>query len=146
MEENCNSDLLKYIRECRQAGFEDFQIRIPLLDNGWELHEVQKAFEAIRTEEEKQLKKKRIKDNKIVYVYKNSFTVHLDSEVAKIIEKRAKKNILTAEEQIEDIIRRSCVNLKKKDSEAVDNVDDIFLKLFSRKNTGRPRSDKSVKW
>ena len=140
MEENCNSDLLKYIRECRQAGFEDFQIRIPLLDNGWELHEIQKAFEAVRTEEEKQLKKKRVKDNKIVYVYKNSYTIHLDTEVAKLIEKRAKKNMLKPEEQIEYIERRSCVNLKKKDSEAVDNVDDIFLKLFSRKNTGRPRT------
>jgi hypothetical protein len=134
-----NPELLRYIKACKEKGFEDFQIRIPLLDNGWELHEVQKAFEAARAEEEKQLKKKRIKDNKIVYVYKNSFTIHLDSEVAKIIEKRAKKNILTAEEQIEDIIRRSCVNLKKKDAEAVDNVDDLFLKLFSRKNTGRPR-------
>ena len=45
---------------------------------------------------------------------------------------------IVKQEQIEDIVRRSCVNAKKT-SETQDNVDDLFLKLFSRKNTGRPR-------
>ena len=49
-----------------------------------------------------------------------------------MIEKRAKRNMLTVPEQIEDIVRRSCVNTKK-NSEVQDKVDDLFLKLFSRK-------------
>ena len=136
-----NSELVKYIKECREKGFEDYQIRIPLLDNGWPLDEVERAFYEIKQQENKKLKKKQVKDNKIIYVYKNSMTVHLSEDVFKIIEKRARKNILTPEEQVEDIIRRSCVNTKKS-SEIQDNVDDIFLKLFSRKNTGRPRVNK----
>jgi uncharacterized protein Smg (DUF494 family) len=138
--EPINPELLEYISECRKLGYEDFQIRIPLLDHGWELHVIQEAFEFLKKEEEKKLKKKEVrKDSKTVYVYKNSYTIHLDSEVAKLIEKRAKKNMLKPEEQIEDIVRRSCVSLKKKDSEAIDNVDDIFLRLFSRKSAGRAK-------
>jgi len=134
-----NPNLVNYIRECRDSGFEDYEIRIPLVENGWNLSDITRAFEAVKKEEEKRLKKKLVKDNKVTYVYKNTFTIHLDSEVVKIIEKRAKKNLLTPVEQIEDIVRRSCVCQKNKQTSAVDNVDDIFLKLFSRKNTGRPK-------
>ena len=63
----------------------------------------------------------------------------VSSAISKAL-KRAKKNMLTVPEQIEDIIRRSCVNTKK-NSEAQDNVDDAFLKLFSRKTSGRPRKN-----
>jgi O6-methylguanine-DNA--protein-cysteine methyltransferase len=132
-----NSELLKYIAECREKGFEDYEIRIPLLENGWQLDEIQEAFDEIRKEEDKKLKVKQVKDNKTIYVYKNSMTIHLGTEVYGTIAKRAKKNMLTPEEQVEDIIRRSCVNTKK--NETADNVDDIFLKLFSRKNSGRPK-------
>ena len=131
--------LLEYIKACREKGFEDYEIRIPLLDNRWPLDEIERAFYEIKQQEDKKLKKKEVtKDKKIVYRYKNTLTIHLDSEIMKIVEGRAKKNMLTAEEQIEDIIRRSCVNIKKT-AGVEDNVDDLFLKLFSRKTCGRPR-------
>ena len=36
-------------------------------------------------------------------------TINIDDEEKKILDKRAKKNLLNLREQIEDIIRRSCV-------------------------------------
>ena len=130
-----NPEVVNFIIECRKRGFEDYEIRIELVEHGWPLNEVQAAFEEVKNEEEKKLKKKVVRENKTVYVYKNSMTVHLSEEVFKLIEKRARKNILTSEEQVEDIIRRSCVNTKKSSAEAADKVDDLFLKLFSRKST-----------
>jgi hypothetical protein len=139
MPDSINPELLKYIIECRKLGFEDFEIRIPLLENGWELSVVQEAFDSIKKEEDKKLKTKKTSGQKTIYVYKNSMTIHLSESVFTTISKRAKRNMLTPEEQVEDIVRRSCVNTKKSD-EIKDNVDDIFLKLFSRKNNGRPKT------
>ena len=137
-----NSELIKFITEARARGYEDYQIRLPLLDNGWPLKDVEHAFYDIKLAEQKKLKKKeKTKSNKTVYVYKNSMTIHLDSEIDKQIAKRAKKNMLTSEEQVEDIIRRSCVNTKKS-AEVTDKVDDLFLKLFSRKTSGRTKKNK----
>jgi len=137
--EKANSELIKFIIEARKRGFDDWQIREPLLKNGWPECWVESAFLAIKQQQDAKLKtKSRISGNKIVYKYKNSLTIHLDSEILKIIEKRAKKNMLTIAEQIEDIVRRSCVNVKKAQGENSDKVDDVFLKLFSRKNCGRP--------
>ena len=134
---NSNSALINYITEARARGFEDCQIRLPLLDNGWPLKDVERAFYEIKLTEQKKLKKKQKSDGKVVYVYKNSMTIHLDNEVMKMIEKRARKNMLTAVEQVEDIVRRSCVNTKKNTAEVQDRVDDLFLKLFSRKVKGK---------
>ena len=132
-------ELLSFIKTCKQQGYEDYQIRIPLIEKGWPLDEVQRAFYELKKTEEKKLKKEVKKDNKVIYVYKNSMTIHLSEDVFKTVSKRAKKNMLTPEEQVEDIVRRSCVNTKNKNAEIKDNVDDIFLKLFSRKNCGRPK-------
>lgn len=129
--------LIDFIKTCKQQGYEDFQIRIPLLEKGWPLDEVQRAFYEIKQSESKKLKKEIKRDHKTVYVYKNSMTIHLSEDVFKTISKRAKKNMLSEEEQVEDIVRRSCVNVKK-NSEPKDDVDDLLLKLFSRKNCGRP--------
>lgn len=138
--ERANSELIKFILEARRRGFDDWQIREPLLKHDWPENEVERAFCEIKQEEEKKLKKReRTRENKVIYVYKNSMTIHLDNEVLKIIEKRAKRNMLSAKEQIEDIVRRSCANTKK-NSAVKDDVDDLFLRLFSRKNTGRPRT------
>ena len=41
-------------------------------------------------------------------------SIELDKDEIKILEKRAKKNLMTLKEQIEDIIRRSCVSSSKK--------------------------------
>lgn len=137
-----NPELIKFILEARKRGFDDWQIREPLLKKGWPETIVEQAFTCLKKQEDASLKKKEKQSGKIVYKYKNSIMIHLDSEILKMIEKRAKKNILTIQEQIEDIVRRSCVNLKK-NAAVQDNVDDLLLKLFSRKNTGRPRTDKN---
>ena len=41
-------------------------------------------------------------------------TIELDDEEIRILNKRAKKNIMELKEQVEDIIRRSCINAKGK--------------------------------
>jgi hypothetical protein len=65
-------------------------------------------------------------------------TVLLDDEEVKILEKRAKKNIMTLREQIEDIIRRSCVSSKKKKTSKI-KFDDKLISAFARNKSGRPR-------
>jgi len=59
-------------------------------------------------------------------------TVVLDSLVKKKLEARAKKELMTLEELINDILRRSVVLYKGKSSVS-DKVDDKFITLFSRK-------------
>jgi hypothetical protein len=68
-----------------------------------------------------------------------SISIDLDEEEVKLLEKRAKKNILSLKEQVEDIIRRSCVNAKKNKSTPDDKFDDKLIGIFSRRAKGRPR-------
>ncbi len=122
IEEKANPELIKFILECRRRGFDDSQIKEPLLNHGWPLASVDKAFESLK------------RKNKVDtgYKVKNQVTVYLTSDVLSVLEKRAKKNLFNLNEQIEDILRRSCINTKKLKQEE-DKVDDLFLKLFSRK-------------
>jgi len=69
-------------------------------------------------------------------------TINLDDEEVKILEKRAKKNILTLPEQVEDIIRRSCINSKKTTSRPA-KIDDPLVAIFSRQKTGRKKGTKT---
>ena len=129
-----DAKLVEFIRACREAGWDDWQIREPLLKNGWEVEEIGAAFLQVKYEENQKLKKKvKTKTGEVVERYKNSVTIHLDSEVLKAIEKRAKKNMLTPAEQIEDIIRRSCVTQKNQQALGKDDVEDKFIGFFSRR-------------
>jgi hypothetical protein len=112
-----NKDLVKFIKEARSRGFDDYQIKEPLLKKGWPLDEIEAAFASI----------------KVKIKFKNKITIYLDSDVLKVIDQRAKKNMFTISEQIEDILRRSAINAKtiKKQQE---KLDDMFIALFSRKN------------
>ncbi len=65
-------------------------------------------------------------------------TIRLSDEEVKILKKRAKKNLLNLREQIEDIVRRSCITSKKGTGYS-DNIDDKFIGIFSRKNRGKKR-------
>lgn len=114
-----NKSLVKFIKESRKRGFDDFQIREPLLKKGWSLDEIEKAFYVLKPR----------------YKFKNKVSIFLDSEVLKMIDKRAKKNMLTLSEQMEDILRRSCVNLKKGTSRKV-KCDDSLVAIFSREKRG----------
>ena len=65
-------------------------------------------------------------------------TISLDEDEVKILKKRAKKNILTVKEQVEDIIRRSCISSKTGGYKRV-KVDDKLVGIFSRERKGRKK-------
>jgi len=65
-------------------------------------------------------------------------TIDIGEDVKKIINKRAKKNLLTLREQIEDILRKSAVRTKSGTSTSF-KVDDRLVEVFSRQKRGRPR-------
>jgi hypothetical protein len=64
---------------------------------------------------------------------KSRLVLDIDTDVYKILEKRAKKEMLAIEQLCEDIIRRSVVSYKGKSKTTEDKVDDKFLSYFSRK-------------
>ncbi len=66
-------------------------------------------------------------------------TILIDKEEEKILKRRAKKNLMTLREQIEDIIRRSCVSAKRRKSLPKDKTDDKLIRIFSRARRGRRR-------
>jgi hypothetical protein len=70
-------------------------------------------------------------------------TIDLDENVRKVLMKRAKKNLLTLREQIEDILRRSCVRSAGK-SYYNEKVDDKLVGIFSRSRKGRKKKVKKV--
>jgi hypothetical protein len=114
--------LLDFIKEARARGFDDYQIREPLLKKGWPAEEVEEAFFILKS----QLKKTQLK-------YKTKLEIYVDNKVLASIEKRAKKNLFSLNEQVEDILRRSCVNLNKASSSVDEKLDDKFIALFSRR-------------
>ncbi len=116
-----NKQLVDFINEARKRGFGDFKIKEALLNHGWPLEEVEKAFISL-------VSKDRIK---------NQITIFLDDELMKGLEKRAKKNIFTVSEQIEDILRRSVINQSNKKSVYDEKLDDALVSIFSRKKIGR---------
>jgi hypothetical protein len=111
-----NSKLIKFIKEARKRGFDDFQIRDPLIKQGWPLDELELAFASLKPK----------------YQHKNRVILYLDSEILKRIEKRADKNMFTITEQIDDILRRSTLNMRKK-TPSEEKLDDKFISYFSRK-------------
>ena len=73
-----------------------------------------------------------------------SVTINIDEEVKKIISKRAKKNLLSLREQIEDILRKSAVRTKTGTSTTI-KVDDTLVYAFSREKRGRKKKKKKKK-
>lgn len=71
-------------------------------------------------------------------------TISLSDEEVKTLNKRAKKNILSLKEQIEDIIRRSCINYKKPSYSRV-KPDDRLVSIFSRERRGKPSIKRRTK-
>jgi hypothetical protein len=63
----------------------------------------------------------------------------LDDDLVKVINTRAKKNMMNFNEQVEDILRRSCISIKKQRSTIDKDLDDKFIGLFSRRTSGRAR-------
>ena len=112
-----NKKLIIFIKEARKKGYDDFQIREPLLKHGWPLNEVESAFNYLKPK----------------YKYKNKVSMFLDSEILKKLQKRADKNLFTLSEQIEDILRRSVLSQRNSISKNPEKLDDKFIAFFSRK-------------
>ena len=72
-------------------------------------------------------------------------TINLDKEEVKILTKRSDKNYFNLKEQVEDIIRRSCVTYKKAQQYRTIKVDDKLVGIFSRARRGRKKKKKSKK-
>jgi hypothetical protein len=116
-----NQDLIRFIKEARNRSFEDFEIRAPLIKVGWPKDEIELAFEELKKKQEKQFSGAKVQ-----------IKISLDKKVYKILDSRARKNILSIEEQVEDIIRRSAVLSLKKQPKA-EKIDDLLVGIFSRK-------------
>jgi len=71
-------------------------------------------------------------------------TIQLDDEEVTILEKRAKKNLMSLREQVEDIIRRSCVSTKTTTTSRF-KADDKLVEVFSRERRGRKKKKKVKK-
>ncbi len=68
-------------------------------------------------------------------------TIDLSDEEVKILEKRAKKNMLSLREMIEDIVRRSCIRSKISGTSRL-KCDDKLVGIFSKEKRGRKRKAK----
>ena len=72
-------------------------------------------------------------------------SIQLDEGEVKILEKRAKKNFLSLREQVEDIVRRSCISSAKSVGYRTIKIDDKLVAIFSRYKSGRKKKKKSKK-
>ena len=62
-----NKRLINFIKEARRRGYDDYQIRDPLLKHGWALDEIERAFLSLKPK----------------YKFKNKVNIFLDNEVLK---------------------------------------------------------------
>ena len=121
-----NPELIEFIHEARRKGFDDSSIKKPLIDNGWTIKDIQLAFEKANSQ-------RFIKEGG-----KNKIAIYLSDEIISVVSKRAKKNLLSVPEQIEDIVRRSSIH-SKSSTTSKEKLDDLLVSIFSRKKTGRKK-------
>ena len=71
-----------------------------------------------------------------------SITINISEHEKKLLKERAKRNLFTIKEQIEDIIRRSCRSQKSrsKSQSREPKIDDKLVNIFSK-----PRKSKKKK-
>jgi len=112
-----NKHLIDFIRESRMRGFDDYEIRRPLLEAGWPHDEVELAFTALKPK----------------LTHKHRICTYVDADVLEALEKRAKRNKFTLDEQISDILRRSVVNSSSQSSLKPEKLDDSLVGVFSRR-------------
>src|SRR3989338_2496517 len=113
-----NTDLIRFIKEARKRGFEDYEIRSPLSKEGWSSNAVEEAFNYL--------------DSRIKSGSKMRVVVNLNKKVYAIVDRRARKNLLSVEEQFEDIVRRSAATTKVRKI-GNEKIDDLLVSIFSRK-------------
>jgi len=72
--------------------------------------------------------------------------IDLSDDEIKLLVKRAEDNLMSLQEQVEDIVRRSCVSYSKNKTPRPIKCDDKLVAVFSRQKSGRkPRKTKKVK-
>lgn len=120
--------IIYFIKESRARGFKDVVIEQALLKKNWPSSEIEKAFSYLKTY------------SHLESPSEQQISLFLDPELMKLLDKRAKKNLLTLPEQIEDILRRSCINMKP--GTTSEKLDDQLVGLFSRKNIGKKKKKK----
>lgn len=69
---------------------------------------------------------------------RKAVTLEIDSDLFKVLERRAKQNFMTLRELIEDIIRRSMLSYRG-GAKTEDKVDDALIGIFSRKKRKQKR-------
>ena len=69
-------------------------------------------------------------------------TIDISDEESEILEKRAKANYLDLKEQVEDIVRRSCISSKRKSKLKLIKIEDKLISIFSRERRGRKKIKK----
>lgn len=69
-------------------------------------------------------------------------TIDFTSEELTLLEKRAKKNLMSVRELVDDIVRRSMVYYKKNKGKSTDKFDDALIGVFSRARQGGKRRSK----
>jgi len=116
-----NKNLLNFIVKARKRGYSDLQIKKILLKNNWTRNKIDSAFAFLNPK----------------FKSKNQICIYLNTEILEKLKKRAKKNMFTIPEQIENILRRSCV--RSKTSVRKEKIDDLLVKCFSRSNRGRKK-------
>jgi len=109
------NQLFSFIKEARKRGFSDLQIRKALIEKGWNVNLIETTFQKLNPK----------------FKLKNQICIFLSQELIQKLETRAKKNMFTLSEQIEDILRRSAMSGKKTPAE--EKLDDTLVALFSRK-------------
>jgi len=104
----------KFIKESRKKGFSDLDIKEALLKKKIPLQLIQEAYKELNP---------RLK-------LKNQVCLFLNNELILELSKRAKKNIFSLEEQIEDILRRSTITQRKKPLKKRFKIDDPLVQAF----------------
>lgn len=115
--------LLDFITEARKRGFSDRQIKDALVNHGWPVKIIDSAFQSLTPK----------------FKSKNQICIFLSDELISILEKRGKKNMLNISEQIEDILRRSCLTFKGGKAPKPEKLDDRLVAIFSRQKKGKTK-------
>jgi hypothetical protein len=115
-----DKELVNFIIEARKRGYSDIQIKEALIKNNWQVNKIEEAFNSFNPK----------------FKSKNQICIFLGNDILKSLEKRGKANMFTISEQIEDILRRSCVRgTQTKISK--EKIDDLLVECFSRSRKGR---------
>jgi hypothetical protein len=118
-----DTKLIAFIKEARRRGFGDYDIRKALVNHNWPEKEIEKGFVFLQPKFES----------------KNQISLFLSDELLDALDKRAKKNMCTVSEQIEDILRRSTISQTKKNPSIDEKLDDTLVSIFSRRRTAKKK-------